>query len=436
MEPAESIWKAVLGIIQLTVTKSNYKTWFADTKGLSVTAKTFVVGVKDDFTATCLKKNHLPLVERTLFKQLGRKVTVEFTVDWDPSRPATKEEKNISALYHLRPELSFENFVVGPSNQLAHAAALSIADGNADNQFNPLFICASPGLGKTHLLQAIGQRSVTHNLRPLYVSCSSLISECIKSFSNGTTDMVKEKYASADVLMVDDIHDLAGKEATQDIFFSIFNTAREAGHQIVVTSDRTPTDMDRVADRLKSRFEWGLITDIQAPEFETRVAIIKSRIRGKKFELSNEIIFAIAEAPCTNIRELEGRLNKVIAYATLLNEPITMDIVRKALRGVVHAPSFDNELDIEKLISEIASSFGVTPEKIIGSDRDQKTALARQVTMYVLKQRGLSLVAAGQAVGNRNASTVSHAVNKIEQLLVTDSELFDIVSKVCPGLSK
>ncbi len=436
MEPAESIWKAVLGVIQLTVTKSNYKTWFADTKGLSITDKTFVVGVKDDFSAACLKKNHLPLVERILFKQIGRQVSIDFTVDWDPSRPATQEEKNISALYHLRPELSFENFVVGPSNQLAHAAALSIADGNANNQFNPLFICASPGLGKTHLLQAIGQRSVEHNLRPLYTSCSSLISECIRSFSNGTTDLVKEKYASADVLMVDDIHDLAGKEATQDIFFSIFNTSREAGHQIVVTSDRTPADMDRIADRLKSRFEWGLITDIQAPELETRIAIIKTRIRGKDFDFSDELVSAIAEAPCTSIRELEGRLNKVIAYATLLNEPITLDIVRKALRGMNRAASNDGCFDVNSLIKDIASSFGVTPEKIIGSDRDQKTALARQVTMYVLKQRGLSLAAAGQAVGNRNASTVSHAVNKVEQLLVTDSELFDIVSKVCPGLSK
>ncbi len=436
MEPAESIWKAVLGVIQLAVTKSNYKTWFADTKGLSMTDKTFVVGVKDDFTAACLKQNHLPLVERHLFKQIGRKVSVKFTVDWDPSRPATQEDKNICALYHLRPELSFENFVVGPSNQLAHAAALSIADGNADNQFNPLFICASPGLGKTHLLQAIGQRSVEHNLRPLYTSCSSLISECIRSFSNGTTDMVKEKYASADVLMVDDIHDLAGKEATQDIFFSIFNSAREAGHQIVVTSDRTPADMDRIADRLKSRFEWGLITDIQAPEYETRLAIIKTRVHGRQVDLSDEMISAIAEAPCTSIRELEGRLNKVIAYATLLKEPITMDIIKKALRGQNHVPSCDSSSDIDGLIKDIASSFGVTPEKILGSDRDQKTALARQVAMYVLKQRGLSLAAAGQAVGNRNASTVSHAVHKVEQLIVTDSELLDIVSKLCPGLSK
>jgi chromosomal replication initiator protein len=430
MNSAENIWKSVLGQLQITVAKSCYTTWFADTKGISYDNGVFVIGVKDDFTATSLRQQYIGLIERTLFKFLEGRAEIQFTVDWDPSKPAKKNEPELCALYNLNPDLSFENFVVGPCNALAHAAAVQAANGS--KKYNPLFICATPGLGKTHLLQAIGQRSVENNMRPIYTSCSALVTECIESFSSHTTVQVEEKYASADVLMVDDIHNLAGKSACQDIFFNIFNSARDAGHQIVVTSDRTPDQMEKIDSRLKSRLEWGLMTDMQIPEYETRKAILKAYSIKRELDVPDDVIDYIAEEECDNIRQLEGRMNKVQAYAALLNSPITQELARQALNKIAgKSPRVANAVSI---INDVAREMNVSPDDIIGSSKEQKVALARQISMYVLKQAGVSLTSSGRILGNRTPSTVSHGIDKIGNIIASNQEIRSIVDKVLANI--
>jgi chromosomal replication initiator protein len=306
---------------------------------------------------------------------------------------------------------------VGTSNRLAHAAAVSAAEHPSEQSYNPLFIYAAPGLGKTHLLQAIGQKALDNNLKPVYVSGEQFTNEFVGALRERRTDDFRAKYRSADMLMVDDIHFIAGKEATEESFFHTFNDLHNAGRQIVITSDRPPRSMPLLQERLRSRFEWGLTVDIQPPDFETRLAILQSKAEQVQASVAPDVLDMMAHEINKNIRELEGSLNRVVAYARLLRAQITPELAAKALKdvgGTCELP--EARYNPEGVIGMVAQTFDITASDLLGRKRDKEVAQARQVAMYVLRQKGgYSLSDIGAALGGRNPSTVSYACEKVAQ---------------------
>jgi chromosomal replication initiator protein len=347
-------------------------------------------------------------------------VNTRFQVSWtqDANSPRTNEtRRNVSAIYGFNPKYTFDNFVVGAGNRMAFAAATNSAEQPSEQSYNPLFIYAAPGLGKTHLLQAIGQKALDNNLKPVYVSGEQFTNEFVGALRDRRTDEFRSKYRSADMLMVDDIHFIAGKEATEESFFHTFNDLHNAGRQIVVTCDRPPKSMPTLQERLRSRFEWGLTVDIQPPDFETRLAILQSKAAQAQAAVSPDVLDMMAHELKQNIRELEGSLNRIIAYARLLRAQITPELAAKALRdvaGTKELPAPRGSFDA--VLGTVAQSFALSVDDLLGPKRDKDVAQARHVAMYVLRQKsGCSLADIGTALGGRNPSTVSHACEKVAQ---------------------
>jgi chromosomal replication initiator protein len=416
MASAIEIWQAALGELQLQVSRPNYQTWFKDTTALAYDGDSFLIGVPNAFVAEYLEKTQRSLVEKTLIGLTHRGVSARFQVVWagDNANAPKRPEGDLAALYGFNPRYTFDNFVVGTGNRLAHAAAQGVAKHNGES-YNPLFIYASPGLGKTHLLQAIGQQALAVNQKPVYVSGEQFTHDFIEAIREKRTEDFRTKYRSADLLMVDDIHAIGGKEGTEECFFNTFNDLHNSGRQIVITADRPPQAIPLLAERLKSRFAWGLAVDIQPPDYETRRAILLAKAEAAKTGLSPDVLEMLAQEVRRNIRELEGSLNRVLALARLLQTDITPELARKAIRDVgprelpppgPAAPDF--------IVQAVANGFNLLSDDLIGRKRDKETAQARMVAMYLLKQQGgYSLANIGQALGGRNPSTVSHACGKV-----------------------
>jgi chromosomal replication initiator protein len=313
----------------------------------------------------------------------------------------------------FNPKYTFESFIVGGCNRLAHAAAIGAAQSPGQS-YNPLFIYSGSGLGKTHLLQAIGHVAQARKVRVLYVSGEQFTNDFISAIRERKTDEFRNKYRSVDLLMIDDIHFISGKEQTEESFFHTFNELHNSNRQIVITSDRPPKSMPLLEDRLRSRFEWGLIVDIQPPDLETRLAILKAKAEQCGAELPPDVLEFIAQQIKNNIRELEGGLNRVMAYARLLRAKVTAELAAKALRDIASKVLSGTNITPPLLIDVVASSFCLTTEDLIGRQRDKEVAQARQVAMYLLKQQNnCSLAEIGAVLGGRNPSTVSHACEKI-----------------------
>jgi chromosomal replication initiator protein len=414
MSSAADIWQAALGELELQVSRPNFKTWFKDTTALAYDGEAFLVGTTNAFIAEYLEKTQRSLIEKTLIGLTRRSVTVRFKVVWATDAETPRPENDTAALYGFNPRYTFDNFIVGAGNRLAHAAALGVARHTAEAAYNPLFLYASPGLGKTHLLQAIGQEAVRQGQRPVYVSGEQFTHEFVESIRERRTDEFRARYRSAELLMVDDIHAISGKEQTQECFFNTFNELHNAGRQIVVTSDRPPREIPLLEERLRSRFEWGLAADIQPPDYETRRAILLAKAGDAHAELNPDVLEMLAADVRRNIRELEGSLNRILAYAGLLQAEITPELARKAMRDIAPRPAQAALPAPDLALKLVAESFALTVDDLLGRRRDKETAQARQVAMYVLKQQGQqSLSDIGQAVGGRGASTVSHACEKI-----------------------
>jgi chromosomal replication initiator protein len=420
MNSAKETWAAALGELQLQVSKQNYRTWFKDTEGLAYDGDRFLVGVPNTFVSEYLEKNQRSLIEKTLIGLIHRGVSVCFQIKWaQGTAPCRKSElrQNNLALYGFNAKYTFDNFIVGAGNRMAHAAAVSAAERPSERSYNPLFIYAAPGLGKTHLVQAIGQKALENNLRPVYVSGEQFTNEFVAALRERRTEEFRAKYRSADILIVDDIHFIGGKEATEESFFHTFNDLHNAGRQIVITSDRPPQSMPLLQERLRSRFEWGLSVDIQPPDFESRLAILQSKAEQAQAEVSSDVLDMVAQELKKNIRELEGSLNRIIAYARLLRTHVTPELAARALKDVAgtralpEAPS-----NPQGIIGLVAQTFDLTADDLLGRGRGKETAQARQVAMYVMRQQSnCSLSDIGVAFGGRNASTVSHACEKISQ---------------------
>jgi chromosomal replication initiator protein len=406
---AQEIWEAALGELQVQVTRSYYRTWLEKTTGLSYEGDQFVVGVPNAFVAEYLNQNQRSLIEKTLIGLTSPDIKVAFRVA--SARETTTAAPTARPTGQAR--YTFDSFVVSNSNRLAYAAALSAAE-NPGHGYNPLFLYGGVGLGKTHLLHAIYHAARTNNFRALYVSAEQFTNEFVSAVREKSTDEFRSKFRNVDILLIDDIQFISGKEQTEESFFHTFNELHNANRQIVMTSDCPPKSMPLLGARLCSRFEWGLVADIKPPDFETRLAILRAKAEQEKTEVPPEVLEFIAQRIQQNIRELEGSLHRAIAYARLFRALLTPELAARALEDIAGKGPKGAALTPERVIRAVAQSFQIDPEDLKGRKRDRTTALARQMAMYLLKEgSSCSLAQIGLEFGKRDHSTVTHAVQRI-----------------------
>jgi chromosomal replication initiator protein len=416
----QEIWEAALGELQIQVSGPNYQTWLKKTVGLGYQDNQFVVGVPNSFIAEYLDKNQRSLIERTLGGLTHPDIKVLFQVNGShPNSPGgdnAQEETLVDRQNNpprFNPNYTFASFIVGSCNQLAHAAALGVAE-NPGHGYNPLFIYGGVGLGKTHLLHAIGNTALASNTRVLYVSAEQFTNEFVNAIREKETKEFRNKYRSADMLLIDDVHFISGKKQTEESLFHTFNELYSANHQIALTSDCPPKAIPSLAERLRSRFEGGLVAGIQPPDFETRLAILEAKAKHQKVSIPSDVLQVIAHRKQQSIRELEGSLNRVTAYAKLVGAPFTPKLATEALKDIGSKNSKEAYITINLTIKVVADSFQVVPLQLKDRKGDKETTLARQVAMYLLRQEtDYSLAEIGRELGGRRPSTVIHACEKI-----------------------
>ncbi|MEW6567518.1 MAG: chromosomal replication initiator protein DnaA [Chloroflexota bacterium] len=424
---AAQTWQAALGQLQLEMPRATFDTWVRDAELLAYEDGTYVVGVQNAYARDWLEDRLLGTVKRVLTSLSGRTADVRFVV-WQPEGgeegptpvlPAAPPANGAHAS-HLNPRYTFEAFVVGPSNRLAHAAAQAVAE-NPARAYNPLFVYGGVGLGKTHLLHAVGNAVAAAGLHVLYVTSEEFTNDLINAIRNHTTDAFRERYRRIDVLLIDDIQFIAGKESTQEEFFHTFNALHGQDKQLVISSDRPPKALVTLEERLRSRFEWGLTADIQPPDFETRVAILRSKAERAGRHVEPEILETIARRVQSNIRELEGALTRVLAFCDLSELPLSTTMVETTLADLMPRPT---ALTSDRIISAVAEHFGVDEDRLLSRDRSQEVALPRQVAMYLIREEThASLPQIGDVLGGRDHTTVLYGCDKIAERLETDDSL-------------
>lgn len=433
----ETAWKASLGELEMQMTRATFNTWLLGTKALSCHEDEFVIGVRNDFAKDWLENRLYDVIVRTLSGVVGRRVKVRFVV-WSDELIAPRAvmasangraevvieapppSADASLEIALNQRYTFSSFVVGPNNRLAHAAALSVAD-NPGQTYNPLFIYGGVGLGKTHLLHAIGHRCHREGYNVRYISAETFTNELVGAIRSKQTHEFRERYRTVDVLLIDDIQFMAGKEATQDEFFHTFNDLHSFGKQVVISSDRPPKALVTLEERLLSRFEWGLTADVQSPDEETRQAILLAKAEELNFPVPEYVIETIAHEIRSNIRELEGALNKVVAYAQLTGDPVDEDLVMTALADTLRRPE---RVGVPEVIEVVCRYYGVPPDAMTGSSRKNAIAQPRQVAMFLARtETEASLPQIGNHLGNRDHSTVLHGVDKIASMVETDAQM-------------
>lgn len=429
---AEQAWQATLGQLQMEMPKAAYDTWVRDAEFISYEDGLLIVGVQNAYARDWLQSRLSSTVTRLLTGMMNRTIEVRFTVWQNIPEPVEQdelgypEETSVEAITlptqssSLHPRYTFDNFVVGASNRLAHAASMAVAEKPAQ-AYNPLFLYGGVGLGKTHLLHAIGNMCCRRGLQVLYVSSEEFTNDLINAIRTHTTQAFREKYRRIDVLLIDDIQFIAGKESTQEEFFHTFNTLHGQDKQIVISSDRPPKALVTLEERLRSRFEWGLTTDIQPPDIETRQAILRARADRAGYRLPNELIELIARRVQSNIRELEGALTRVMAFADLSGLPLSSQMVETALSDLLPRRS---EVQPDEIVRRVAETFGLTVERILGRDRSRQVALPRQIAMYLLREEAnISLPQIGEALGGRDHTTVLYGCDKVADMLERDDRL-------------
>jgi len=433
MKPKQ-VWQAALGELQLQMTKATFDTWVKNTSVIAYEDGTFIIGVGNAYAKDWLENRLMTIIKRTVTGIVGHAVELKFVV-WNPKHELEKElplaqaaagrERHSQApeaatASMLNPRYTFDNFVVGSNNRLAHAAALAVAE-NPAGAYNPLFLYGGVGLGKTHLLQAIGNFCLRHPRRVLYVSSETFTNDLINSIRTQTTEEFREKYRKVDVLLIDDIQFIAGKESTQEEFFHTFNTLYAVNKQIVISSDRPPRAITTLEERLRSRFEGGLIADLQPPDLETRTAILRAKAAAQLMPVPDEVLDLIARQVQSNIRELEGALNRVLAYAELMNVFPTLEVAQTALEGVLSRPS---PVTTEEILETVASFYGLPTELLTGRGRSKEIVLPRQLVMYLAREETkASLPEIGRMLGGRDHTTVLHGYEKISTLVEEDESL-------------
>ncbi|HSM25087.1 MAG TPA: chromosomal replication initiator protein DnaA [Anaerolineaceae bacterium] len=430
---AQKAWQNLIGQLQMEMSKAAFNTWVSSSELINFEENIFTIGVQNAYARDWLESRLSSTITRHLTGLMNEKVEVNFVVwhketashsrdlSFEPLPQQIIEQKeNTNHCSFLNTRYSFNNFVVGPSNRLAHAACLAVAE-NPAKSYNPLFLYGGVGMGKTHLLHAIGNTAINNKMSVLYVSSEEFTNDLINAIRSHNTQSFRDRYRNIDVLLIDDIQFIAGKESTQEEFFHTFNTLHGQDKQIVISSDRPPKAMNTLEERLRSRFEWGLIVDIQPPDLETRTAILRSKAERSGRKVPSEILDSIARQIQSNIRELEGALTRVLAYAELSNLPLSTQLVNSALADLL--PRRDKLLP-DQVLYAVANAFGISPEKILGRDRSRDIALPRQVTMYLLREEAnISLPQIGEAIGGRDHTTVMYACDKVADLIERDDRL-------------
>ena len=441
----DAFWDKTSKIIQEKISKQNFDTWIKPIKIVAMEDKCVQLAVPNKFFKDWLLDNYSSTIKQSLQNAAGIDVDIDFVLsknkekDPEPAAKHATHTKNTSAatisrgknFSFLNDNYNFDRFVVGACNQFAHAASIAVAKQPAKN-YNPLFIYGGSGLGKTHLLNAIGLLATsTHpSLNIMYVSAEEFMNEMINSIRYDRMPKFREKYRNISCLLIDDIHFLAGKDRTQEEFFHTFNTLHDSGKQIVVTSDKFPKDIPNLESRLRSRFEWGLIADIQPPEIETKIAIIEKKIQENKIELPNNVIHYIASHVESNIRELEGFLVRIGAYSSLTGREIDLDLVKEVLSNLVKHNK-KGEVSIEEIIKVIAGKLNIKISDIKAHNKNKNIVFARQIAMYLARKlTNYSFPDIGQKIGGRDHSTVIYANNKILNNIKVDSKLKNLIQEM------
>jgi chromosomal replication initiator protein len=440
----ESLWNEVSGRLQGALNETTYRTWFGDVEGVELKDDAFVLEVPNDFTREWIEGKFLGLVRAIVQDVTGGERRVHLTVrDDTPEAPAgtagtapaaepLRRSPETPTETSLNPKYTFDLFVIGSSNRFAHAAALAVAEAPAQ-AYNPLFIYGGTGLGKTHLMQAIAQYVAEHSsaMSVRYVTSETFMNDFINSLRDKRIEGFKQRYRTYDLLLVDDIQFFEHKERIQEEFFHTFNSLYEAGSQIVISSDRPPREISTLEERLRSRFEWGLITDIQPPDLETRIAILRKKVKTDDIHVPDpQLLTSIAGRISSNIRELEGALTRVVAFASLTSLPMTADLAQDVLKDVFPQGEAA-QVSIQRIQETVSERFGLSLQELCGDKRSQNIVYPRQVAMYLSRElTDSSLPKIGKEFGGRDHTTVIHATSKIARLIREDRSVYNLVQEL------
>lgn len=434
--PLYDIWEKTLEIIKSELTEVSFNTWLKTIEPISYQDNQIILGVPNVFTKGILEARYIVLISNALKEVTGEQTNVKFSIPTDKIQNEVNNNngKPISESIpsaNLIPKYTFETFVIGNSNRFAHAASLAVAEAPA-KAYNPLFIYGGVGLGKTHLMHAIGHFILNQNPRSkvMYVSSEKFTNELINSIRDDKNVEFRNRYRNIDVLLVDDIQFIAGKESTQEEFFHTFNSLHDSNKQIIISSDRPPKEIPTLEDRLRSRFEWGLITDIQAPDLETRIAILRKKANVDNLDIPNEVMHFIATKIQSNIRELEGALIRIVAYSSLTGQEITVDLANEALKDIISSLS-PKKVTIKIIKEVVGDYYNIRIDEFNSKKRTRAIAFPRQIAMYISRDlTDLSLPKVGEEFGGRDHSTVIHACEKIAKDMKEDINLKNTISKL------
>ncbi|MFC2948769.1 chromosomal replication initiator protein DnaA [Virgibacillus sediminis] len=434
MENIDDLWVATLEKIEEKISKPSFDTWLKNTNAEKIEENTLVISAPNEFARDWLENQYTNLISNILEEITGTRLTTKFIIpesvshDEEPEaepKPTTDAANNGDVPKSmLNSKYTFDTFVIGAGNRFAHAASLAVAEAPA-KAYNPLFIYGGVGLGKTHLMNAIGHYVREHdpNAKVVYLSSEKFTNEFINAIMDNKTINFRNKYRNVDVLLIDDIQFIAGKESTQEEFFHTFNTLHEESKQIIISSDRPPKEIPTLEDRLRSRFEWGLITDITPPDLETRIAILTKKAKAEGLDIPNEVMLYIANQIDTNIRELEGALIRVVAYSSLVNQDIDASLAADALKDIIPS-SKPKVITINSIMEAVGEKYNVRLEDFIAKKRTKSIAFPRQIAMYLSREMtDYSLPKIGEEFGGRDHTTVIHAHEKIAKMLENDTSL-------------
>ena len=443
------LWQKTLNIIKGEMSEVSFNTWIKSCEPISISSDTIKISVPNSFTQDILEKRYKDLVANSIKVVCSKLFKIEFLISSDLNLEDVKKEtkvvpqKNKSITVNdemsttLNPKYTFDSFVIGNSNRFAHAASLAVAEAPA-KAYNPLFIYGGVGLGKTHLMHAIGHYILQNNpnAKVVYVSSEKFTNELINSIKDDKNEEFRNKYRNVDILLIDDVQFIAGKERTQEEFFHTFNALHDANKQIILSSDRPPKEIPTLEDRLRSRFEWGLIADIQIPDFETRMAILKKKAEVEKLNVANEVMIYIATKIKSNIRELEGALIRIVAYSSLTNREITVDLASEALKDIISKKQGKN-ITINLIQDIVSSYFNLRIEDLKSQRRTRNVAYPRQIAMYLSRKlTDMSLPKIGEEFGGRDHTTVIHPYEKKSDNLNTDENLQHTIETITKKLTQ
>ena len=431
-------WQQIISLLEKKINKHSFETWVTSLTPLGYYDNSILIKVPNHFSKKWLDERYTPILRQAFSELLNKNINIQFILSDEVEEYLSEiknnsiEKDNYEEDYMLINRYTFDTFVVGNSNKFAHAASLAVAE-TPGRTYNPLFIYGGVGLGKTHLMHAIGHyiKKNVPTVKVAYVTSEKFTNELIDSIKDKKTISFRNKYRKIDVLLIDDIQFLAGKERTQEEFFHTFNTLYESNKQIIISSDRPPKNIPTLEDRLRSRFEWGLITDIQPPDYETRIAILRKKAQLERLDVPEETIYYIADKIQSNIRKLEGALNKVIAYASLNNITVSKEIAAQVLKDII-PPEAPKKITIDLIQKVVAEHYGLKIEDLKTKKRTRKIAFPRQVAMYLCRELidGASLPKLGEAFGGRDHTTILHGYEKINTEIINDTELKETINEL------